>query len=52
MFKKFFKEKQYINYLRENNEKPIERAIFNDTVRKAFVDFVKLNKNKHVALIG
>lgn len=52
MFKKFFKEKNSINYLRENNEKPIEHAIFNDTVRKAFVDFVKLNKNKDVALIG
>lgn len=53
MFKEFFRNRQEeISYLRENGEKPIERAIFNDTVKKAFIDFVKLNKNKNVVIIG
>lgn len=53
MFKEFFRNrKEEISYLRENGEKPIEKAIFNDTVRKVFIDFVKLNKNKNITIIG
>jgi len=53
MFKQFFNSKKNeILYLRENNEKPIEKSIFNDTVKKVFIEFVKLNKNKNVTVIG
>lgn len=38
---------------KENREKPIDRAIFNDDVRKAFLDFVKLIPQDHeFAIIG
>lgn len=53
MFKEFFKNRKLeIQYLKENNEKPIKQAIFNDTVKKAFIDFVRLNNNKNVTIIG
>ena len=53
MFKDFFKAtKKDVEYLREDSEKPIEKAIFNDVVKNAFIDFVKLNTNKNLAIIG
>jgi len=53
MFKDFFKtSKKDVEYLREDSEKPIGKAIFNDTVKKAFIDFVRLNQNKNLAIIG
>ncbi len=45
-FKKFY-------YLKENKQKPLEYAIFNDEVRKAFFDFVELAyKDQDWVLIG
>lgn len=53
MFKEFFKNKKNdILYLRENAEKPVEKSIFNDTVKRVFVEFAKLNKNQNVTVIG
>jgi deoxyadenosine/deoxycytidine kinase len=53
MFKDFFKSSRNdLLYLRENSEKPLEKSIFNDTVRKAFVEFCKLNQSKDLAIIG
>jgi len=52
MFSQFFKKQKAIKLLNENKQKNIKDAIFNDDVRKAFFDFVKLNKNENVLLIG
>lgn len=47
---KNFKE---ICWLKENKEKPIEFAIYNDYVKKAFNDFIKLiSGNDDWVLIG
>ena len=50
MFANFFRKE--IKVLNENNIKNVKNAIFNNDVKKAFLDFVKLNKQKDVLLIG
>lgn len=52
VFKNFFKKQTAIQILNENSHKSINSAIFNDDVRKAFRDFVKLNKVKDVMVVG
>ncbi len=44
-----FKE---IYYLKENSEKPIHSAIFNDDVKKAFIDLTSLLKSKNYSVVG
>lgn len=54
-FKKHFRRMFYIEetLLKEDNEKPVDKSIYNDDVRKAFLDFVYLDPNyKNNAIIG
>ncbi len=49
-FKQFLKSNPKI--LNENTEKPVTSSIYNDQVRKAFVDFISLIQNENFVLIG
>jgi hypothetical protein len=41
-----------VRLLKEDTDKPIRSAIYNDDVRKAFNDFVRLAKGKNYSIIG
>lgn len=52
MFSNFFKKQTAIHRLNENKHKDVRHAIFNDDVKKAFIDFVRLNTLSECMLIG
>jgi hypothetical protein len=52
MFSNFFKKQTAIQRLNENTHKDVKHAIFNDDVRKAFIDFIRLNSVSDCMLIG
>jgi len=44
--------KQLVRILQESKIKPIRQSIYNDSVRKAFNDFVNLSKDEDYSVIG
>lgn len=52
MFLKLFSRQKAIHLLRENGPKHIKDSIFNDQVRSTCIDFIRLNKNPNVMVIG